>query len=130
MTVPRVTPTSSPIIPRKAGIELILFTGYPGTGKTTFYERNFKPSGYKHVNQDTLGNRTKCLKAVEEFLRKGTSCVVGELSTELTWFNALTRVCSDNTNRDIKTRKYYIDLARSLGVKVRWARVNATSAEL
>ena len=89
MTVPRVTPTSSPIIPRKDGIELILFTGYPGTGKTTFYERNFKPSGYKHVNQDTLGNRTKCLKAVEEFLRKGTSCVVGELSTGLTWFNAL-----------------------------------------
>ena len=33
--------------------------------------------GYVHVNQDTLKTRDKCVKAVQEALREGKSCVVG-----------------------------------------------------
>lgn len=46
-------------------------------------------------NQDTLGTRAKCLKAVESSLSSGKSCVV------------------DNTNPTLLTRKEYLDLIQS-----------------
>ncbi|KAH9029373.1 polynucleotide kinase 3 phosphatase-domain-containing protein [Lactarius hengduanensis] len=54
-----------------------------------------------HVNQDTLGSRPKCVKAAEEALVAGKSCVI------------------DNTNRDVQTRKYYLDVAKRLQVPAR-----------
>lgn len=53
------------------------------------------------MNQDTLGNRDRCLKAAREALEAGRSVVV------------------DNTNRDRKTRKFYVDLAKELDVPAR-----------
>ncbi|KAH9061190.1 polynucleotide kinase 3 phosphatase-domain-containing protein [Lactarius vividus] len=50
---------------------------------------------YVHVNQDTLGSRPKCIKAAEEALSAGKSCVI------------------DNTNRDVQTRKYYLDCRKA-----------------
>lgn len=47
-------------------------------GKSSFYRTNFQPEGYVHINQDTLGNRTKCIKAVEEAIEAGQSCAVGK----------------------------------------------------
>ena len=35
----------------------------------------------------------------------------------------------DNTNRDVKTRKYYVDVAQRLGVPVRYVILNATSID-
>ncbi|KAI0027835.1 polynucleotide kinase 3 phosphatase-domain-containing protein [Vararia minispora EC-137] len=97
---PRVTfpdlPLVSPTTP-----ELILFVGMPCLGKTTFYHSHFAPAGYSHINQDVLKSRPKCLKAAEGTLAQGKSCVV------------------DNTNRDVATRKYYIELAKKHEVPVR-----------
>ncbi|KAG7452953.1 PNK3P-domain-containing protein [Guyanagaster necrorhizus] len=100
-TLPSVLPTSSPILPDPPLQELVLFVGYPCLGKTSFFRRYFEPAGYIHTNQDTLGSRPKCIAAVKAALDEGKSCVV------------------DNTNRDVKTRKYYIDIAKAARIPVR-----------
>jgi bifunctional polynucleotide phosphatase/kinase len=82
-------------------VEMIIFIGSPGSGKSTFYHTYLKPNGYIHVNQDTLKNAQKCLKVSEEELSKGNSVVI------------------DNTNPSLEARKQYIDLAKSLKVGIR-----------
>ncbi|KAH8116055.1 PNK3P-domain-containing protein [Phellopilus nigrolimitatus] len=101
--IPRITPTSSPILPMasKKQAEIVIFVGSPASGKTTYYESVFLPAGYVHVNQDKLGSRAKCMKTAEEYVKKGVSCVI------------------DNTNRDKKTRQHYLDLAKTLDVPIR-----------
>ncbi|TFK50051.1 PNK3P-domain-containing protein [Heliocybe sulcata] len=102
--LPPLAPTSKPILPppsSSARPEVVLFVGYPSLGKSTFYRRHFQDAGYVHVNQDTLSSRQKCMKAVEEALQDGRSCVV------------------DNTNRDRATRKHYVDVAKRCGARVR-----------
>lgn len=80
--VPRVSPTSSPILPlSKKKPELVLFVGHPASGKSTFFETTFRPAGYAHVNQDTLGSRPKCIKAAEQHLKSGESCVIGTVAS-------------------------------------------------
>ncbi|SJX62604.1 related to bifunctional polynucleotide phosphatase/kinase [Sporisorium reilianum f. sp. reilianum] len=81
--------------------EIVLFVGPPASGKTFLYNRTFARASYVHVNQDTLRTRDKCLRVVSDTIAAHGSCVV------------------DNTNRDAKTRALYIDLARTLGVRVR-----------
>ncbi|KAJ7508638.1 polynucleotide kinase 3 phosphatase-domain-containing protein [Mycena galericulata] len=100
-SVPLFTPSSSPLLPSLPTQELVLFVGYPCLGKTTFFRQYFEPAGYLHINQDTLKTRDKCVKAVQEALAAGKKCVV------------------DNTNRDAFTRRYYIEVAKKLGVPVR-----------
>lgn len=58
--------------------ELVIFVGLPCLGKSSFYRTHFSPAGYVHVNQDTLGSRAKCVKAAEEALKDGKSCVIGK----------------------------------------------------
>ncbi|KAJ8585213.1 PNK3P-domain-containing protein [Rhizopogon salebrosus TDB-379] len=94
-------PPKATIIPDVAGTELVLFTGFPSLGKSSFFRRHFAPAGYTHINQDTLGSRPKCVKATEAALKASNSCVV------------------DNTNRDVATRKHYLDLAKKLKIPVR-----------
>ncbi|KAG5636108.1 hypothetical protein H0H81_009104 [Sphagnurus paluster] len=77
--------------------ELVLFVGYPCLGKTSFYLRHFEPAGYAHVNQDTLKTRNNCVKEVQKVLKQG----------------------KNNTNRNVATRKYYVDIARELNVPTR-----------
>ena len=55
----------------------MIFVGYPSLGKSSFYRKHFEPAGYVHINQDTLRTRDKCVKAAEEALEEGKSCVVG-----------------------------------------------------
>ncbi|KAI0067096.1 PNK3P-domain-containing protein [Artomyces pyxidatus] len=98
----RVTPSDLPIVPpAPSQPEVVLFVGLPCLGKSSFYRTHFAPAGYVHVNQDTLGSRVKCVKAAEEALKEGQSCVI------------------DNTNRDVQTRKLYIDMAKKLKAPVR-----------
>ncbi|KAG2149258.1 polynucleotide kinase 3 phosphatase-domain-containing protein [Suillus clintonianus] len=99
--LPLLDPPIAQIIPDTAGTELVVFSGFPCLGKSSFFRRHFAPAGYTHINQDTLGSRSKCVKAAEVALKAGTSCVI------------------DNTNRDIATRKYYLDLAKKLELPVR-----------
>ncbi|KAL0578415.1 DNA kinase/phosphatase Pnk1 [Marasmius crinis-equi] len=101
LELPLYTPTNSPLLPKPGVLEIVLFVCFPSLGKTSFYGRYFKPANYVHVNQDILGSRPKCIKAVEEALDQGLPCVI------------------DNTNRDANTRKYYVDLARRRKVPIR-----------
>jgi bifunctional polynucleotide phosphatase/kinase len=43
----------SPLVSTE-GVEVVIFVGLPGSGKSNFYKRIFAPKGYVHVNQDTL----------------------------------------------------------------------------
>ncbi|KAJ5468617.1 hypothetical protein N7475_006369 [Penicillium sp. IBT 31633x] len=105
---------------RKHPLELIVFCGSPGAGKSTFYWNHLEPLGYERVNQDllktvriTLGNeatrldtnellqRQKCLKVACEHLEAQKSVAV------------------DNTNADPETRAHWISLAKELKIPVR-----------
>ncbi|KAH8108211.1 PNK3P-domain-containing protein [Cristinia sonorae] len=98
---PAILPDGAPLVPIPQVLEIVLFVGFPALGKSSFYRKHFQSAGYVHVNQDTLGNRNKCIKAVEESLASGQSCVV------------------DNTNRNRQTRQYYIDVAKKHKVPIR-----------
>ena len=39
---------------RKHPVELVIFCGSPGSGKSTYFWNNLKPLGYERVNQDLL----------------------------------------------------------------------------
>ncbi|KDQ24535.1 hypothetical protein PLEOSDRAFT_1046687, partial [Pleurotus ostreatus PC15] len=95
------TPEPSSSSPPNPAPEIVLFVGYPGVGKTTFYKRHFADAGYVHINQDVLGSKPKCLKAVEKAVEDEQRCVV------------------DNTNRDGATRQAYISLAKKKNVPIR-----------
>ncbi|KAI0710408.1 PNK3P-domain-containing protein [Cerioporus squamosus] len=97
----RIVPSEPPILPAASSPELVIFVGYPALGKSSFFRTQFAPAGYTHINQDTLKTRDKCVKAAAEALKAGQSVVV------------------DNTNRDVQTRKFYVDLAKKHGVPVR-----------
>lgn len=79
---------------RKHPLELVIFCGSPGAGKSTYYWNNLQPLGYERVNQDILKTvsptllmidhsvnrlqRPKCLKVARELLEAKKSVVVGE----------------------------------------------------
>jgi hypothetical protein len=53
---PLFSPTSSPLLPRRNSEfedehppEVVIFVGFPGSGKTSFYKTHFAPKGYVHV---------------------------------------------------------------------------------
>lgn len=92
--------------------EIVLFVGFPASGKTSFYNKYFAPAGYVHVvrpssfppciptnfsaqNQDTLKTRAACLKLVRSSLANKSSCIV------------------DNTNPSAETRAEYVQLVRN-----------------
>ncbi|CAE6414242.1 unnamed protein product [Rhizoctonia solani] len=81
--------------------EVVVFVGSPGCGKSSVFEKQFAPTGYVHINQDTLKDKKKCAKEVERVLNEGGRCVV------------------DNTNRDKATRAEYIKIAKRLKCPVR-----------
>ncbi|KAI0807045.1 PNK3P-domain-containing protein [Fomes fomentarius] len=98
---PHLIPAEPPILPAPSSPELVLFVGYPALGKTSFFRTHFAPVGYTHINQDTLKTRDKCVKATAAALKAGQNVVV------------------DNTNRDVQTRKFYLDLAKQHKASVR-----------
>ncbi|KAH6637347.1 polynucleotide kinase 3 phosphatase-domain-containing protein [Chaetomium tenue] len=81
--------------------DIVLFVGFPGAGKSTFYWKYLEPLSYERVNQDTLKSKDKCFKAAADLLGKGESIVV------------------DNTNADVDTRSQWIALARKHKVPIR-----------
>ncbi|KAJ6044595.1 hypothetical protein N7499_007097 [Penicillium canescens] len=86
---------------RKHPVELVLFCGSPGAGKSTFYWTHLEPLDYERVNQDMLKTRPKCLKVAREHLEAKKSVVV------------------DNTNADPETRAHWTSLAKELKVPIR-----------
>ncbi|KAF2721498.1 PNK3P-domain-containing protein [Polychaeton citri CBS 116435] len=91
-------------------IELVLFCGSPGSGKSTFYWTQMKPQGYERVNQDILKTRDKCMKVATHYIQdEKTSVVV------------------DNTNADVETRSAWIALAKKLRVPIRLVHFTASA---
>ncbi|KAF2117829.1 polynucleotide kinase 3 phosphatase-domain-containing protein [Lophiotrema nucula] len=89
-------------------IDIVLFCGSPGAGKSSFYWKHLQPLGYGRVNQDILKTREKCLKAATSMVEEGTSVVV------------------DNTNADAQTREHWVKLAEELNVPIRCILFTAT----
>ena len=92
------TETNPVLFNKKNKLELVLFCGSPGAGKSTFYWNYMQPLGYARVNQDILKSRDKCMKVATTLLEDNTCVVV------------------DNTNAEIETRAAWISLAKSLKV--------------
>ncbi|EKG05841.1 polynucleotide kinase 3'-phosphatase, putative [Trypanosoma cruzi] len=68
--------TSSPAAFHRTAQEMVIFVGYPGCGKTTFFNRFLKPAGYVHINRDILKKKEKCLSEAEKWWNSGKSIVV------------------------------------------------------
>jgi bifunctional polynucleotide phosphatase/kinase len=73
---------------------LVILVGYPASGKSYVAKMLNKQFGYIIVNQDTLKTKAKCIKLVKELCAQNKCVII------------------DNTNRDVDTRKIYIDIAK------------------
>ncbi|KAI4808920.1 PNK3P-domain-containing protein [Aureobasidium sp. EXF-8845] len=107
----------SPVLPsisdvaftKKHDLELVIFCGSPGAGKSTWFQQHLKSLGYERVNQDILKSRERCLKVARELLEDGKSVAI------------------DNTNADVKAREYWTELAKSLELPIRCVHFTAPS---
>ncbi|ORX39476.1 PNK3P-domain-containing protein [Piromyces finnis] len=99
--IPLFEPSDKPLIPKDKHTEMIIFVGYPGSGKSHFAKKYLLQEGYVHINQDTLKTADKCLKTAEKELKMQHSVVI------------------DNTNPSKKKRSDYIKMAQKLDIPVR-----------
>lgn len=106
MTDPLTEPPKASVTLKK--LEMVIFVGFPASGKSTFAKMHFEPAGYIHINRDTLGSWQKCAQLCKKSLSSGKSVVV------------------DNTNPDIESRKRYIEIARQMIVPCRCFRFTAS----
>uniref|UniRef100_A0A671SBF1 Bifunctional polynucleotide phosphatase/kinase-like n=1 Tax=Sinocyclocheilus anshuiensis TaxID=1608454 RepID=A0A671SBF1_9TELE len=88
--------------------EVIVAVGFPGSGKSTFFQAHIIPKGYAYVNRDILGSWQQCVSACERALKEGRSVAV------------------DNTNPDPESRKRYIVVSQSAGVPCRCFNLTAS----
>lgn len=72
---------------------MFIFVGMQGSGKSSYYEKNLKPRGWFHANQDKIGTYAKVLKEININLKNGKSVAV------------------DATNPQFSKRQDYIKLA-------------------
>ena len=101
---------SSPVLFSKRNhVDMVLFCGSPGAGKSTFYWRHMQPLGYERVNQDILKTRDRCMKVATQLIEDKKPVVV------------------DNTNADIETRAAWIMLGKKLKVPVRLVHFTASA---
>ena len=80
-------------------MEMILFTGIPGSGKSTFYLERFFHT-HVRINLDMLKTRRREMLLVQ-------ACLTGK-----------TKMVIDNTNVSAAERAVYIALAREAGFRV------------
>jgi len=84
----------SPVQPK-----IIIMVGPPASGKSQICTKYLIPNNYIYINRDTLGTKSKCLKATAEALKNGESCVI------------------DNTNPSAAVRAEYLDMAKKYRVR-------------
>ena len=82
-------------------ILMVIAVGSPASGKSTFYQRHFKPRNFVHVNRDTLKTIPKCLAAVRCAIKNSQSVYI------------------DNTNPTIQSREVFISIAKELKIPVK-----------
>ncbi|CAI8031832.1 Bifunctional polynucleotide phosphatase/kinase, partial [Geodia barretti] len=91
------------------GPEVVVFVGFPASGKTTFYEKIMKPNGYIHVSRDILGSWQKCVnicKHVES--RRRYICCAQDLEVPVRCFHFLTTMAEakhNNRFRELTTER-------------------------
>lgn len=78
---------------------MVVITGVPGSGKSTLVKKRFPT--YTRINLDILKSRIREETEILRAFEKGENVVV------------------DNTNTTAKSRKRYLEIARSFGVPVR-----------
>lgn len=103
------TEVSPLVFTKKHDVEIVLFCGSPGAGKSTFYWTFMQPLGYERVNQDLLKTRDKCIKVATQHVEDKEAVVV------------------DNTNADKDTRALWIKLATKLNVPIRLVHFTASA---
>ena len=81
------------------GFEVVVFTGIPASGKTTFYRERFFPT-HVYISLDQVGSRSAESELLEFCLRRNRACVV------------------DNTNVRRSERGRYIAAAKAAGARV------------
>jgi bifunctional polynucleotide phosphatase/kinase len=50
------SPADTPLVPEDGHQEVIVFVGYPASGKSTFAHKHLVPKGYVYINQVRLGS--------------------------------------------------------------------------
>jgi bifunctional polynucleotide phosphatase/kinase len=80
--------------------EIIVFVGYPGSGKTTI-ANTFDTNKYMVINGDIFKNSKKMIKEAEKYIKVNYSIIF------------------DATNPSIEKRKEYIDFANSKNIPIR-----------
>lgn len=90
-TPEEIFPNNEIIIPETQ--TMFIFMGIPGSGKTSFYQRNLQPLGWIHINQDTLKTQNKVIATLKAALQAGKSVAI------------------DATNPSSSKRKEYLSLA-------------------
>jgi bifunctional polynucleotide phosphatase/kinase len=81
--------------------EMVVFVGFPGCGKSTFFARKLAPHGYERINRDSMRTVERCMSNAVALLSQGKSVAI------------------DNTNPSIEDRARFIKLARERKVPVR-----------
>ncbi|KAF2150808.1 PNK3P-domain-containing protein [Myriangium duriaei CBS 260.36] len=94
---------------KRNDLDIVLFVGSPGAGKSTFYWQQLQPVGYERVNQDILKTREKCLATAAAHLAASRSVAV------------------DATNPDPDVRSHWIKLATQFEVPIRCVYFTASS---
>lgn len=89
-----------PFIPHDSP-EMIIMTGYQGSGKSSYSNHIVTNYNYKIINRDTLGTIAKCEKKTKKYLIKNKSVII------------------DNTNPSSKSRANFIKIAKSLNIYIR-----------
>src|SRR5579871_4006741 len=85
---------------------MIIMTGMPGSGKSSYVLNTIKPHGYERINRDTLITKQKCLNETKKLLENKKNIVI------------------DNTNPDKESRNDYIKLAKKYNYNVRSILIN------
>lgn len=85
--------------------EIVIIVGPPASGKSTIYNKYF--SNYILINQDILQTIAKCKKTCIEAIT-----------------NSNENIFIDNTNKNIKTRKIWIDIAKKYNLIIKCIYIN------
>lgn len=84
-------------------MELIIFVGLPGSGKTSFYEQHYKTT-HRHVSKDLLPGSSDKKKRQDHLLK--------------TYLEQNESIVVDNTNPTIEERARIVELGKLYGARI------------
>ncbi|KAH8804489.1 polynucleotide kinase 3 phosphatase-domain-containing protein [Xylogone sp. PMI_703] len=68
--------------PESGEQSVVVLSGLPGAGKTTYYRRFLRYRGYERINEGAHGPQDSCLTAANNFLKQGKSVVIDDLNID------------------------------------------------